>query len=676
MRLTLLAAASLLVPAVLAAQATTSAPRYAPWGVELRDMDTSVKPGDDFFEFAEGTWLRDHPIAADKVGAGYNYDLPDQAEQQVRAIVEEAAAHPTTPGARQIGDFYAAWMDEPGIEARKLAPLRPWLARIDAVRTRDQLVRLMMQPGYAAPVRIGVGADQDDPTRYVVGIGQARLGLPARDYYLLKGEKYDAIRKAYRDYIVRLGTLAGVADPTGRADRIVALETQLAQDQWTPEQRRDPVATHNPMTVAQLQALSPQFDWQPTLASIGLPSLTKVDVAEKSAVAVAGQRLGDVALQTWKDWVAFRFVSDHAAFLPHAFDQANFDFYSHTLRDVPEQRARWKRGMALIDGNLGEAVGRIYVERHWSPDTERKTSELVGDMRAAYQDKIEHAAWMDEATRKAALAKLATFDPRVGHPVHWIDYSSFPVSRTDPLANDMASDQFQWRRQLSFLPHAVDRTLWDMTPQTVNAYYDPTMNQITLSAAILQPPFFDPAADPAVNYAETGATTIGHEMGHGFDDEGRQFDEKGRLRDWWTAATAAKYLVKANRLADQFDQYEPIPGVHIKGHLTLGENLADLGGLETAYAAYRRYVARHGEPPVIGGYTGDQRFFIAFAQAWQGKMREGAERAQLLSNPHSPDKYRVDGIVRNFDPWYAAFHVQPGDKLYLPPDQRVHIWTD
>ena len=458
--------ASLLVPAVLAAQATTSAPRYAPWGVELRDMDTSVKPGDDFFEFAEGTWLRDHPIAADKVGAGYNYDLPDQAEQQVRAIVEEAAAHPTTPGARQIGDFYAAWMDEPGIEARKLAPLRPWLAKIDAVRTRDQLVRLMMQPGYAAPVRIGVGADQDDPTRYVVGIGQARLGLPARDYYLLKGEKYDAIRKAYRDYIVRLGTLAGVADPTGRADRIVALETQLAQDQWTPEQRRDPVATHNPMTVAQLQALSPQFDWQPTLASIGLPSLTKVDVAEKSAVAAAGQRLGDVALQTWKDWVAFRFVSDHAAFLPHAFDQANFDFYSHTLRDVPEQRARWKRGMALIDGNLGEAVGRIYVERHWSPDTERKTSELVGDMRAAYQDKIEHAAWMDEATRKAALAKLATFDPRVGHPVHWIDYSSFPVSRTDPLANDMASDQFQWRRQLSFLPHAVDRTLWDMTPQT------------------------------------------------------------------------------------------------------------------------------------------------------------------------------------------------------------------
>lgn len=670
-RLAVLALSSL--PALLAAQDAPKA-HYGGWGVDLADMDRSVKPGDDFYAYAEGTWLRDHPIDADKVGAGYNYDLPDTAELQVRKIVEEAQAHPDSAVAKKVGDFYAAWMDEAGVEARGLAPLRPYLARIDAVTDRDALVRLMMQPGYPSPVNIGISTDVEDPTRYQADAGQARLGLPARDYYLLTGPKYDTIRKAYREYLVRLQTLAGLPDAAGRADRIIALETRLSQDQWTPEQRRDPVKTHNPMDRAQLTALAPQFDWAPTLASIGLGQAAKVNVNEPSAVAAAGQRLADVPLATWKEWMTARYLSDFAPFLPHAFDQANFGFYSHTLRDVPEQRARWKRGIAYIDGSLGEAVGRIYVERHWSPETERQANELVADMRAAYQDKIEHAAWMDAATRAAALTKLGTFDPRIGHPAKWIDYGALEVSRTDPLANAMHAAAFGWRLQLARFPHPVERWLWYMTPQTVNAYYDPTMNQITVPAAILQPPFFDAAADPAVNYAETGATTIGHEMGHGFDDEGRQFDAQGRLRDWWTKDTSAKYMVQADRLAGQFDQYEPIPGVHIKGRLTLGENLADLGGLETAYAAYRRYVSRHGEPPVIDGFTGDQRFFLAFAAAWQGKMREGAERQQLLANPHSPDKYRVNGIVRNFDPWYRAFGVKPGDKMYVAPDQRVRVW--
>ena len=670
----LLAAASLLaLPALLAAQ-QAARPRYGAWGLELADMDRSVKPGDDFYAFAEGTWLKNHAIPADKVGAGYNYDLPDEIEAQVRRIVEEAAANPTSPTARKVGDFYAAWMDERGIEARGLAPLRPHLARIDAMATRGALVRLMMEPGMPAPVSIGIGVDQDDPTRYTASAGQARLGLPARDYYLLPGEKYVAIRRAYRDYLIRLHTLAGLSDPAGRADRIIALETRLSQDQWTPERRRDPVAMHNPMTRAQLMRLAPEFDWTATLAAMGLAAAKTVDVAETTAVAATGRRLADVPLATWKEWMTARFLSDHAAYLPRAFDQANFDFFKKTLYDVPEQRARWKRGIALLDGALGEAVGAIYVQRHWSAATQAKADELVADMRAAYKDKIDAAAWMDAPTRTAALAKLATFDPRIGHPQKWIDYSALPVSRTDPLANALASDRFAWALQLRRFPHPVDRGLWYMTPQTVNAYYDATMNQITVPAAILQPPFFDANADPAVNYAETGASTIGHEMGHGFDDEGRQFDEKGRLRDWWTAASAAKYNVQADRLAAQFDQYEPIPGTRIKGRLTLGENLADLGGLETAYAAYRRYVARHGEPPVLDGFTGDQRFFLAYAQAWQGKRREGAQRAALLSDPHSPDKYRVNGIVRNFAPWYAAFGVTPGDALYLPPAQRVSVW--
>jgi endothelin-converting enzyme/putative endopeptidase len=667
----------LLASALVAATpaiAFAAGPRYGTWGVETGDMDTSVKPGDDFFAYAEGTWLKSHDIPADKAAAGYNYELPDEIEQQVRQIVEKVAANPDSEIGQKIGDAYAAWMDEAGIETRGLEPLEPYLAKIDSVSDKKQLVHLMAQPGYAAPIGIGISADQDNPTRYMARAGQARLGLPTRDYYLLKGAKYESIRKAYRDYIVQIGKLAGLSDPEGRADRIIALETRLAKDQWTPEQRRDPVATHNPMTLAQLQKLAAEFDWGDTLRSMGLGAAEKVDIAETTAVAAAGDRIADVPLDTWKDYLTFRFISDHAMYLPKALDDARFNFYSKTLNDVPEQRARWKRGIQMLDYSLGEAVGQLYVADHWPDATARQAQELVDDVRAAYADKIAHADWMDDATRKAALEKLASFDPRIGHPVKWIDYSNLKVSRTDPLANAVASENFEWQLELSRFPNPVDRTLWFMTPQTVNAYYDPTMNQITVPAAILQPPFFDANADPAVNSAETGATTIGHEMGHGFDDEGRQFDAKGRLRDWWSKETAAKYKVKADKLAAQFDTYEPIPGVHIKGRLTLGENLADLGGLEAAYAAYRRYVARHGEPPVIDGFTGDQRFFIAYAQAWQGKRREGALRQQLLSNPHSPEKYRVNGIVRNFDPWYKAFNVQPGDELYLAPKDRVHVW--
>ena len=655
--------------------ASAAAPKYGSFGLELKDMDRNVKPGDSFFDYALGTWLREHPIPADKTGAGYNFELPDEIELQVRQMVEGVTANPTSPIAAKIGDAYAAWMDEAGIEQRGLEPLKPYLAKIDAVSNRSQLLNLMfVEAGYASPIGIGIGTDQDDPTRYTAYAGQARLGLPTRDYYLLTGDKYVSIRKAYRDYIINLGKLAGLSDPEGRADRIVALETSLAKDQWAPERRRDPVATHNVMDRAKLTALAPEFKWTATLQQMGLGAAKTVDVSEPSAVAAAGKRLSDVPLSTWKEYLTFRFISDHANNLPKRFDDLRFGFYGKTLNDVPEQRARWKRGMQRLDDSLGEAVGQLYVAKYWPAETNRLAVELVEDVRAAYGEKIRNASWMDAATKKAALEKLASFDPRVGHPVKWIDYSTMKVSRTDPLANEIAAEEFEWKLELSRLPKPVDRTLWAMNPQTVNAYYDPTLNQITVPAAILQPPFFDAAADPAVNYAETGATTIGHELGHGFDDQGRQYDAKGRLRDWWTPATAAKYKVKADKLAAQFDQYEPIPGVKIKGRLTLGENLADLGGLETAYAAYRRYVARNGEPPVIDGFTGDQRFFLAYAQAWQGKRREGATRQQLLSDPHSPEKYRVDGIVRNFDPWYKAFNVKPGDKLYLPPAERVHVW--
>jgi endothelin-converting enzyme/putative endopeptidase len=649
-------------------------PKYGPWGVDYATMDKSIKPGDDFFGYAEGTWLKTYPIPADKSSAGYNAELPDLSERVVRDLVEAAAKQPRNdPMVQQIVDFYTAWVDEAGIEARGLKPLQPYLAKIAAISTRGQLNNLMAEPGYASPVDIGVAPDDKDPTHYTINAGQARLGLPTRDYYLLPGAKYETIRKQYRDYIVQILTLAGIGDAPAKADRIIALETKLSQDQWTPERRRDPQATYNPMSRAELTKLAPEFDWTATLDHAGLGAMPTVVVRETTAVAAAGKRVGDTPIDTWKDWLAFRFISDHAAYLPKAFDDARFDFYSHKMRDVPQQSDRWKRGIRLINGSLGEAVGQLYVKDHWTPETDKLAKELIEDLRAAYADKINHAAWMDAPTRKEALAKLASFDPRIGHPKKYIDYASMPVDRADPLANAMNAGIFEWKLDLSRMTKPVDRDLWYMTPQEVNAYYDPTMNQVTFPAAILQPPFFDAAADPAVNYGETGAT-IGHEMGHGFDDEGRQYDAQGRLRDWWTKQSADLYTAHAQKLVKQFDAYEPIPGVHIKGQLTLGENLGDLGGLEAAYAAYRRYVSRHGEPPVIDGYSGDQRFFLAYAQSWQGKQREGALRAQLLSNPHSPDAWRVNGIVRNIDAWYAAFGVKPGDKLYLAPADRVHVW--
>lgn len=667
---------SLIVAAVaaIAQPAAAAKPRYGDWGIDETLMDRAVKPGDDFFRYALGSWLTNAPIAADKARAGYNYDLPDETERDVRAMVEAARAQPSAePFVRQIVDFYDAWLDVDGIEARGTAPLAPYLAQIAGVRDLAGLTALMAEPAFAAPIGIGITPDDKDPTRYAVEVGQAHLGLPSRDYYLLAGAKYDAIRTAYRAYIVHILQLAGIGDAGAKADRIIALETRISQDQWTPERRRDPQATYNPMTVAALTSLAPAMAWSATFAHLGLGSIDGVIVRETSAVAAAARSLTETPLETWKDYLAFRFVSDHAAYLPRAFDDARFDFYGHTLNDVPAQSDRWKRGMRLLDADLGEAVGRLYIADHWSAQTERAVDELIDDLRAAYADKIAHASWMDAATRTEALAKLAAFDPRVGHPAHFVDYASMQVSRTDPLANAVNAERFEWQLELSRFPKPVDRTLWDMNAQTVNAYYSPNMNQVTFPAAQLQPPFFDASADPAVNYGETGAT-IGHEMGHGFDDQGRQFDAQGRLRDWWTKASADRYNVHAQMLVKQFDAYEPVPGVHIKGQLTLGENLADLGGLETAYAAYRRYVSRHGEQPVIDGLTGDQRFFLAYAHSWQGKAREGAVRAQLLSNPHSPEEYRVNGIVRNFDAWYAAFGVKPGDRLYLAPQDRVHVW--
>ena len=666
-----LAALPLLPLAAMAQEA--GAPKYGSLGLDTGNMNRDVAPGDDFYSYMEGNWVDHTSIPADKTRIGYNYDLEDKVAEEVRAIAENAVAHPDTPEAQRIAAVWTAWMDEKGITARGVATLQPMVARIAAIKTRRELMQLMAEPGYTSAIGLAITADSKDPARYVVRADQGDLGLPARDYYLETGEKYDAVRKAYTAYIAQIFTLAGVSDADTRATAIMALETALAKDDWAPERLRDPVATYNPVATAHLAAYAPGIDWGAMLDKLGLAKAKVVVVGEPSAVRAIGTHLARDPIELWKDYLVFRLISDLASTLPVAFDDAHFAFYGKVLGGVTEQRPRWKRGVDLLNQELGQDVGQIYLKTHWSADADAQMAEMIDDLKGAYADRIGQANWMDGPTRAAALAKLAAFEARVAGPKTPIDYSDFHPVADDPFANAIEAQRFQWALWLKRYGGPVDRGVWDMNPQTVNANYNPNSNQVTFPAAELLPPFFDPNADPAVNYGAAGAT-IGHEMGHGFDDEGRQFDGQGRLKNWWTRISAEKFKVHADALVKQYDAYEPVPGLHIKGALTLGENLADLGGLEAAYAAYHRYLKRHGEAETIDGMTGDQRFFLSYAQSWQSKVREEALRQQLLGDPHSPDTFRVNGVVRNVDAWYEAFNVTPDSKLYLPPDQRVHVW--
>jgi endothelin-converting enzyme/putative endopeptidase len=657
-----------------AAQAQDSGmPKYGSLGLATANMNRDIVPGDDFYSYMEGNWVDHTSIPADKTRIGYNYDLDDKVAEEVRAIAENAVAHPDTPAARRIAAVWTAWMDEKGLAARGVASLQPLVARIAAITTRRELMELMAEPGFASAIGFGIGADAKNPTHYVVEADQGELGLPARDYYLEPGDKYEAVRKAYTDYIAQMFTLAGVSDAATRAAQIMSLETALAKEDWAPERLRDPVATYNPVPVARLATYAPGIAWDAMLDKLGVPKAGMVVVGQPSAIRAIGGHLARDPIDLWKDYLVFRLISDMAATLPAAFDDAHFGFYGKVLGGVTEQKPRWKRGVDLLGTELGQDVGQIYLKTHWSADADTQMAEMIDDLKAAYAERINHATWMDAPTRAAALVKLSQFEARVAGPKTPIDYSDFHASAEDPFANKIESERFQWALQVKRYPGPVDRSVWWMNPQTVNAYYNPTTNQVTFPAAELQPPFFDPNADPSVNYGAAGAT-IGHEMGHGFDDEGRQFDGQGRLKNWWTPASAARFKTHADALVKQFDTYEPVPGLHIKGALTLGENLADLGGLEAAYTAWQRYQKHHGEAQEIDGMTGDQRFFLAYAQSWQNEVREEAMRDQLLGDPHSPDTFRVNGIVRNMNEWYAAFDVKPENKLYLPPEARVHMW--
>lgn len=648
---------------------------FGAFGIDTAQMDPSITPGDDFYRYVNGKWLATTAIPDDKSRYGSFVILRDKSEADVHVLLNELIEMPPSdPALQKVADLYAAWMDEATIEKRGIEPLQPDLDRIAAAKTRNDLMLLVGDINMSSPIGFGIRPDPADTSKYMVFIGQAGLGM-GRDYYTNTGPEFDAYRRAYQDYIGTVLKLLGDPNATDSATEIFDLETKLANVHWTPAQSRDVKATYNPMDRDELIELAPQVDWPVVLAATGLKDRQNFVVAQTSAIAGGAALLETVPLETWKKYMAFHRVSDSANLLPKVFDEAHFDFYSKTMRGIEEQRDRWKRGVTLIDHSIGEGLGQAYVAKYFPPGHKAKMDELVQNLLTAMKFRIEQLSWMDDTTRAEALVKLASFDPRVGYPTMWRDYSKLSVEPGKLFESAHNAQLFEWNRRLNRLGQPVDREEWFMTPYTVNAYYDPLKNQITFPAAILQPPFFDAMADPAVNYGAIGAV-IGHEIGHGFDDQGREFDEKGRIRNWWTEETAENFEVATRMLSAQYSAYCPIPGddkTCVNGELTLGENIGDLGGLEMAYAAYR--LSLNGkEAPVIDGFTGDQRFFMAWTQVWRGKSRDDALRNLILTNPHSPAMVRGQNPQRNIDTWYEAFGVEKGDKMYLSPQERVRIW--
>jgi putative endopeptidase len=683
MRLMLLAAASVaaLTFAAQAAAAADVAPapaaatagptHYGSWGVDLTSENHAVSPGDDFFMYGDGAWYDRTEIPADQASTGVGYSIYNRTQDQLRAMIEEAAAHPDTPTAQKVGGLYHAFMDEARIEALDDKPLRPDLARIAAIKDKAQFAVLMGQTngGFGKSI-VGAGPSPDpvQPQMNVLWMAQDGLGLPDRDYYLT--DNFKPQREAYRAYVERTLTMIGYPDPAANADAILAFETRVAQASWAAADMRDIDKLNNPMTVAQLQAYAPGLDWQAYLAAAGTPHPSKIIVTSNTSIQKIAAIYAETPLPVLKAWETFHVASDASPYLSKRFVDSKFAL-AQALSGVKTLRPRWKRGVVLTEGTLGEAVGQAYVAKYFPPDAKAKMQDLVANLKTAMAGRIENASWMARSTKDEALKKLSKMDVQVGYPDKWRDYSALKIDPDDLYGDVQRGGRFELAYQLSDLDKPVDHHKWGMTPQTVNAYNGGLENRIVFPAGILQAPLFDPSADPAVNYGAIGAI-IGHEITHGFDDQGRKIDDTGKVRDWWTADDAKKFEVEAAKYGGQYDGYEAVPGMHINGKLTMGENIADLGGLLAALDAY--HASLRGQPaPVIDGLTGDQRFFLAFAQAWEDKTRDDATKQQMASDPHSPSKFRAIGPTRNIDAWYAAFGVKDG-KYYLKPEDRARIW--
>ena len=677
----------ILTAALLAATAALAAdkPQYGAWGYDSAGADLKTKPGDDFFRYANGTWLDNTQIPGDKPAVSLRLAMTDRTEGRLHEIMEAAASKPPTDLEGKVGAFYHAFMDEARVDALGAKPLDPLLSDVRAAKSREQLAALMGRGNAdleGSLFNFFIDVDLKDPKRYAVYVSQGGLGLPDRDYYLKPD--FAAQKTKYEAYVAQLLHLANWPDADSRAKDVVAFETRIADASWTKAQQRDPVATYNPMTVDALTTLAPGFAWKDFLAEASLAKVSQVIVAEKSAFPKLTAIYAATPVETLQAWHAFHIADNAAPYLSKPFTDAYFEMRDKTLSGQKEQKVRWKRAVFAVGGGdfgvgdrfgtfgtMGWGVGQLFSARYFPPQAKAKIEALVVNLKAAYRVRLQNLDWMSAATKTQALKKLDTYTIKVGYPDHARDYSKVAMAPDDLVGDVRRAGAADWAFYAGRTFGPVDRSDWLMTPQTNDAY-NGSLRDIAFPAGILQAPMFDADADAAINYGAIGGV-IGHELTHGFDDQGRKIDAEGRLRDWWTKDDAAKFEARAKMLGAQYSAFEPIPGAHVNGALTMGENIADLGGLTLALDAY--HASLHGKPaPVIGGLTGDQRVLLGWAQAWRGKVTDDYVKKQVVSDPHSPRQFRVNGVVRNLDAWYAAFAVKPGEKLYVAPGKRVRIW--
>ncbi len=648
------------------------------YGFDAAGMNRQIAPGASFYGYASGTWQTTTKLPDDKSNYGMFTVLADISDERTKGIIQNAKPA-DGPEAEKIATYYASFMDEAAIEARGLAPIKADLARIAAVKTQKALVREFADAARhfrGSPMVTIVAQDDKDPEAYIANLAQGGLGLPDRDMYDANAAQFAKVRDGYKAYLATMLGFAGIKD-TRRAAAVYALEEKIAAVHWTKVQNRDPQKTYNKLTVAELTKLAPEFDWKTWLPAVGLGQATAINVNQPTAIAGIAKLVKSQPLQVWRDWLTVRTLAAAAPNLSRQYVDAQFEMYGRVLTGTPQLKDRWKRGVDHVTGALGEAVGKLYVAKYFAPETKAAADKLVQNLLAAMGQRLDALMWMSPETKAKAKAKLATYNPKIGYPKAWRDYSTLQVVAGDPVGNAARAAAFEYDRRLARLGKPVDRDEWGMTPMTINAYYNPGLNEIVFPAAILQPPFFDAGADDAVNYGGIGAV-IGHEISHGFDDQGAQYDAKGALADWWTADDKAKFKEATARLVAQYDAYCPFPAADgkpaqcVKGQLTLGENIADLAGLTVAYQAYQ--LSLGGKPaPVIDGMTGEQRFFLGWAQVWRRLYRDQELANRLVTDPHSPSEFRT-AVVRNLDAWYTAFAPAAKDALYLAPEQRVRIW--
>jgi len=675
-------AAALLLGAACGQQAAEQQVAEAPGatphsGIAIDGMDTNIRPGDDFFSYANGKWVAATQIPADKASYGTFDILRDESQENVKVIIEESASGDFAKGTdeQKVGDLYRSFMNVEKRDARGIKPLQPELDRIDAISSYDDLAAYfasVMKRNLDAPFAIGQVADFKNPKQYMIYAGQSGLGLPDREYYLKDDEASATIRAKYVEHIEKMFALAGFEGGASAAETIMALETRLAEQNMTKEDSRDWSANYNKVALADLPSVMPNFNWQAYLATGGLEGLDSIVIFTTDYMKALDGIITDTDIPTWKTYLYWSALNNTASRLNSAIDKEHFEFYGKALAGTEEQRALWRRGVNSVNGMLGEVVGKVYVKRHFPPEAKERMLALVGNLINAYEKSIKELDWMSDATKAEALDKLSKFTAKIGYPDEWRDYSALVIEADDYYGNAERAALAEYQRNMDRQGGPVDRNEWRLTPQTVNAYYMPPLNEIVFPAAILQPPFFDLEADDAVNYGAIGAV-IGHEIGHGFDDKGSTFDGDGVMRNWWTDEDRAAFEARTGKLVEQYNAFKPFDDLHVNGEYTLGENIGDLGGITIGLLAYQ--ISLHGEePPVIDGFTGIQRVFLGFGQNWRSKSRDEALRLQIETDPHSPAKYRANGTVRNVPEFYEAFDVSEDDALYLAPEDRVKIW--